>query len=186
MCATGYRSGLRGRLPLPVPPRVGADDPAACADHPRPERWHGHVKLPNLREMTTPSGAGKRCEGSNPKAARSARLEPTQGHVRKGNHRGDPQPHYRGANVVIPAVVAPFFSGGRATLMGCGEPPPSSATLPFGGHFQGLPPSTSRSISCDASSPERHAGSQAPHPAVMRAWNIDGASMMTAPTGGRL
>ena len=33
---------------------------------------------------------------------------------------------------------------------------------------------------------ERHAGSQAPHPAVMRAWNVDVPSMMAAPTGGRL
>jgi hypothetical protein len=31
--------------------------------------------------MTTLSDVGKSCEGSNPKAARPPRLEPTQGHV---------------------------------------------------------------------------------------------------------
>jgi hypothetical protein len=80
-----------------------------------------------------------------------------------------------------------------------------------GGHYPSLlRPSTSRKISCEASSPdsilpicsggidviiwaltsrplpEGNTGSQAPDHCSHAAWNIDGASMMTAPTGGRL
>jgi hypothetical protein len=39
---------------------------------------------PQLRGDDTPGLVGTRCEGSNPRTARPLRLEPTQGHVRKG------------------------------------------------------------------------------------------------------
>jgi hypothetical protein len=46
--------GLARGLLLPVRPRVGADDPASGAHHPRPERRHRHVIGPRVSAQDRP------------------------------------------------------------------------------------------------------------------------------------